>query len=104
MGIQEFLLARTDEDEIDNRSVHDVDPAGGAHIEQPSAAFNSVRAVIYRHRERSLRVTSPGKVERFSHCVVCADDEARPCTVLRMLAQPYRPHRDYEPAWDLTTA
>lgn len=91
MSIQEFLLARVDQDEAEALS-------GSRSAAQD---FERRRAVIYRHHERSMTVMSIGKFQTVTRCSVCSGATTRPCTALRCLAQPDHGHPDYDVAWDL---
>jgi hypothetical protein len=79
-SIQEFLLARLQDDDSD-----------------------AVRAEVERHRDRTMTVVFRDRVETITRCGTCPKEPERPCTAMRELALPFADHPQFRPEWRVPT-
>lgn len=111
MTIVEFLLARLDEWESDADSTH-----GSCSSEIGLACDcglpNLIRAdvaakrrIIELHRPIEDKSWLSGEPNNWLWCTSCGSTDDRPiaypCDTLRLLAQPYADHPDFDPAWSV---
>jgi pyrimidine deaminase RibD-like protein len=104
MTITEFLTARLDEDEAAARDV----------LENGLVSWDEARQILYRagwHAERAeahiarhdpARVLADVAAKRAIVALHPCDDCGMgndPCSTLRLLAQPYAEHPDYDEEW-----
>lgn len=69
------------------------------------AECESKRRIVELHEPMvELRPTKSGDYTEYHVCSECSDlDEVLfPCTTVRLLAQPYADHKDFQPEWRLT--
>ncbi|MCW2856531.1 MAG: hypothetical protein JWR52_2146 [Marmoricola sp.] len=92
LDIHEFLLGF-----VLSAEVH-----GGSQGLSGSAEPQSVldlRAEIERHHDLPRVVGSDQGTHGTSRCATCPDDQAHPCTALRLLAAVYARHPAYRAEW-----
>jgi hypothetical protein len=114
--ITEFLTARLDEDEAVARAALHV--PGSDEFNWSDVDYNSVVADAHGLRWKPERVLADVAAKRAiveehtcqcpdpgcGDCGACsgdhhADPTPAPCTTVRLLAQPYADHPDFDPAW-----
>lgn len=98
MRIEEFLLARVDEDET-NAEGADGDRGLTPRRAHATDGFERRRAIIHRHHDQSVTVMSSGAFETVTRCGICIHEFTRPCRALKTLAAPDDAHPDYDLQW-----
>ena len=99
MNIDDFLLARIEEDERRSQGRGVFAPHRWVQVGE-AGDFLSPIAVLADCEAKRLVVTAHDQSQTDGTCIVCAEG-GWPCKTLRMLAMPYFEHEDYLEDWQI---